>query len=627
MVGGYAGKVLRVNLTSGECREEPLDMAIARRFIGGRGLGGKFLFDEVGPEVEPLSPENKLIYATGPATGTLVPGSGRYAILTKSTETGLFLDCYGGGHFPAEMKFAGLDFIIIEGKAERPSYLFIRDGQTEIRDASHLWGMKAYEAETRLKQEVGDEAARVSLIGPAGERLSNLALVQNDYYHHCARGGLGAVMGSKNLKAVVVRGTRGVPIADLKRLSSYLLNEVEKKMGGGGVLGAVADRTEYGTPLTLNITQKVGILPTRNFKEGQFEGAREIDAYAFRRKIAVSDKSCFGCSLTCTKFSRAKVGPYAGEFVGGTEYETNGIMGANLDNASMEAVLHLNLICDDLGLDTIGAGVLVGFAMECYERGILSKADLGGLDLRFGNIEAANRLIHMIAYREGIGDLLSQGVKKASQEIGKGSEEFAMHCKGMEYPAYRPGVNSLAFALGFAITERGACHRRCWPAIVEQNLKPFVTDGRAKLVKDLYDQRIPWHCGVLCDIAVLTPGLDFVDAANLFSAVTGWELTAEELAGGALGDTVAALARSYNVREGATRADDILAPRSFGVEVSKPGAGHEFTREMLEEMLDEYYALRGWSREGVPERETLVRLGLGDVAEELSRRGKLPEEG
>jgi aldehyde:ferredoxin oxidoreductase len=440
-------------------------------------------------------------------------------------------------------------------------------------------------------------------------------MVQNDYCHEFGRGGTGAVFGSKNLKAIAVRGTRAVKTAHPQALVEYLLTVVEKKVQAGIQAGILADRMKYGTPLTLNFTNAFGILPTRNFRYGEFDRASKIDGHAFREKV-IADTACFGCSIGCTKHARAQSGPYAGAVIGGTEYETNALFGANMEIDDLDDIIYANVLCDDLGLDTIGAGNIIGWAMECYERGILTQKDLGGLNLKFGNFEAVVSLLRMIAYREGIGDLLANGVKQASREIGKGSEEFGMHVKGLEYPAYRPGPRSPGFGLAYAITERGACHRRAWPTLAEQPLEPFTIKDRAKLVKNLYDQRIPWHCALTCDIPVLTIGLGHEEAARILSAITGWDFTPEEMQN--LCERVASLIRVFNIREGATRADDTLAPRSFQPDETGKAAGKALTPEMLATMLDEYYTLRGWTKEGHPTMESLMKLGLGDVAQKLA---------
>ncbi|HCC33089.1 MAG TPA: aldehyde ferredoxin oxidoreductase, partial [Clostridiales bacterium] len=571
MLGGYAGTVLRVHLTQRRVQREKLEESAARRFIGGRGLGGYYLWKEVGPQVAPLSPENKIFLCVGPVTSSPVPGANRYVIVTRSPQTGLYLDSYGGGHFGPELKFAGYDMVVLEGKALNPVYLWVDDDRVEIRDATHLWGKDTWDTEEAVLREVGDSSAKVCVIGPAGERLSNLAIVQNEYYHQAGRGGAGAVFGSKNVKAIAVRGRRGVKIADAKRLIEYLISDVAPAFeSGGGKLGAVADRMKFGTPLTLNITHSVGILPTRNFQDGQFSRYQEIDSLAFRPKVVVNDKGCFACNLCCAKFSRNRVGPYEGEVIGGPEYETLAMFGSNLGIDSLEYIVHANALCDRLGVDTVGTGNIIGWVMECFEKGILNEKDIG-FAARFGDQEASDRLIRMIANREGIGDLLANGVRVAAHEIGRGSEEFAMEVKGLEFPAYRPGPCSPGFALAYLIADRGGCHRRAWPAIAEQELPQFSHEGRARLVKYLYDQRVPWHCALCCDIAVVVPNLGHKDAAAMFSSVIGWDLTADDM--GILAERVASLLQACNIRFGLTRESCKLPSRSYRQDADAPGAG------------------------------------------------------
>ncbi|MFH1169219.1 MAG: aldehyde ferredoxin oxidoreductase family protein [Chloroflexota bacterium] len=612
MVSGYTGRLLRIDLTRRKSAVEPIDYDMARLFIGGRGYCARLLFDEIAPGTDPLGPANKLIFGTGPAVGAPVLAADRYVIVTKSPETGVFLDSYAGGSFSPEVKFAGYDFIILEGKAEKPTYIWINDDDVQLRDASHLWGKRAWETETLLKAEVGDEQARAAVIGPAGEKLSNLAIVQSDYYHQCGRGGGGAVMGSKNVKAVVVRGSKGVRSAHPQALLDYM-HKARNDLANNK---AAVERMKYGTPLTLNFTNAYGILPTYNFREGQFKDADKIDGYAFRERVA-ADAGCYGCTLGCTKLARVTSGPFAPAYVGGPEYEADGLLGSNLGINSMDAIIYFNSLCDDLGLDVIGAGNVIGWAIECYERGILSKENTGGLELRFGDAEVVAKMLPIIAYREGLGDLLAQGVRKAAEVTGQGTEEFAMHSKGLEYPAYRPGPNSPGFGLAYAITERGACHRRAWPATAEQTMEPFTTKGRAALVKQLYDNRIPWHCAITCDMPYLRLTPDASYAAGVLSAVTGWELSGEDIQ--ALCDRVASLIRVFNIREGVTREDDTLAPRSFQPDTTGPGAGRALTREMLDDMLDEYYSLRGWGKDGIPTEKTLTGLGMRDIAAELNK--------
>ncbi len=616
---GYAGKILWVDLTRRSITVEPTENHDLVHFIGGRGLGAKLLYERLRTRLDPLSPENLILLGTGPLTGTFMPGAGRHVIMSKSPETGYFVDSYSGGFFGPEMKFAGYDMIALSGRSEKPTYLWIKDEKVEFRNADHLWGKYTYETERLLKEEVGDPCARSVVIGPAGERLSNLAMVQNDYAHQAGRAGTGALFGSKCIKAVVVRGTGGISVANPEKMLEFVMKNVQEKRRMPERKQAVANRMRYGTPYTLNITNKIGILPTKNFLEGRFEGADRINAYAFEKTIKKSDKACFCCSLPCNKHSLVRNGPYQGTEMGGPEYETNALLGANLEIDSLEAILYLNYLCDNLGMDTIGTGNLVGFAIECYERGILTREDFDGLEPRFGDPEFASRLIHKIAYREGIGDLLAQGVKKASESLGKDSMVFAMHGKGLEYPAYRPGMLSPAFALAYAISERGACHRRAWPAVKEQSLKPGSIEGRAQLVKELYDTRIPLDCGVVCTVPTEVGGITMEEIAKLYAYVTGHEFTERDMRD--LADRVAALLKLFNIREGLNKEEELrLAPRTFEPEVTSPMEGQRFTREMLKRMLEEYYQMRGWDQDGIPKKETLERLGLTDFISQEGQR-------
>lgn len=558
-----------IDLSNCKIRKAPLNHDLARKYLGGRGLAAKILFDELKQGTDPLQAENTLIFATGPLTGVAAPGANRTVIVTKSPQTGFFLDTYAGGNLGPEIKFAGYDLIVIRGRSESPRYIRIKDDEVLLRDASHLWGKDCWETETLLKEEMQDEDARAAVIGPAGERLVKFACVSTDYFHQFGRGGAGAVMGSKNLKGIVVRGTKGLNVAEPDTLVDRLLTTIEWKFTQGPNAQMVKDRIKYGTPLTMDFTQEIGILPTRNFQAGRFERFQEIDGLANKEKIFIADKSCYSCNTPCAKFSVAKVGPYAGTSIGGPEYETNTMFGSNIGNDNLEAIVKANSICDKLGIDTVSAGNVVAFAMECYEKGILTTKDTDGLELEFGNVDAALQLLHMIAYRDGIGDLLAEGVRFASRTIDKGSGIFAMQSKGMEYPAYEPR-GSPAFALLYATSDRGACHRRGWPVIVESSkYKPNSIERRPQLVKQLYDDRTLLHSALVCDVPYNVAGINHQDLAEILSAVTGWEITESELQ--IVADRIATLIRSLNVLEGLSREDDNLAPRTM--EEPLPGDG------------------------------------------------------
>ncbi|MCS7115756.1 MAG: aldehyde ferredoxin oxidoreductase family protein [Nitrososphaerota archaeon] len=622
MVGGYAGEILWIDLSTERVEKTPLKTELTRKFIGGRGLAAKILFDNLPPKINPLSPENLLIFATGVLTGCPAPGANRTVIVTKSPQTGFFLDTYAGGHLGPEIKFAGYDVIVIKGRAKKPIYMQIEDENVLFKDATHLWGKDCWEAENLIKKEVGEDF-KVTVIGPAGENLVKFACVSTDYFHQFGRGGAGAVMGSKNLKGIAIRGSKGLHIANPERLKEYLLDKIEWKFTQGPNAELVKDRIKYGTPLTMDFTQAIGILPTRNFQAGQFEGYYEIDGYAFREKIVVADKSCYSCNTPCVKFSAVKEGAYKGLSLEGPEYETNAMLGSNVGNSKLELIVKANEVCDRLGLDTISAGNVIGFVMECYEKGILTKKDCDGLELNFGNMDAALKLMYKIAYREGIGNILAEGVRYAAQKFNKDSEKFAMHVKGMEYPAYEPR-GSPAFALLYAIADRGACHRRGWPVIIEsKKYKPGTIEGRPRLAKDLYDNRTILHSIGVCDLPYNVAGIDHSDIVQILSAVTGWSITVEELS--TVADRVASLIRAFNVREGARRADDTLAWRTMHEPLSSgPAKGQFISSEMLNSMLDDYYQLRGWDKEtGIPLPETLNKLGLEDVRKELEKHGCL----
>jgi len=429
-------------------------------------------------------------------------------------------------------------------------------------------------------------------------------------------------MGSKNLKGIAVLGTKAINIFNSDELVAFVGTEVEARFTSGHAAETVKSRMKYGTPLTMNFTQEIGILPTRNFTAGQFEKSDQIDGHAMREKIVVSDKSCYGCSVACCKYSVVKSGRFKKSRIVGPEYETNALFGSNLGIADISVILEANAMCDRLGIDTISAGNVTGFAIECYQKGIMTREDTDGLELSFGNADSLIQLIPKIANREGVGAILADGAAAAARKFGKGAERFAMSVKGMEYPAYEPR-GSPAFALLYAITDRGACHRRAWPTIVEsRSLKPFTSEGRAALVKKLYDDRIPLHCGVVCDFPYTIAGIGTDYFARIFSAITGWDVGVEELQ--LLSDRVASLVRSFNVREGASRADDILARRSMEEPlIGGPYDGRWVTSDMLNRMLDEYYDLRGWDRTtGAPTKETLNKLGLEYVVTQLSAQSR-----
>jgi len=610
---GYAGKILYVNVSGPggnlAVRTEPLDATILRRLIGGRGYGAYLLYQLTTPATDPFHPENPIIFSTGPLTGTPLAGS-KFVTITKSPLTGgLFLDSYSGGEVAGEIKFAGYDHIVIQGRAPRPSYLLIDDDRVELRDGSSLWGKTTLEAEAMLKKTLGPEY-KIIVIGPAGENGVPFSCICTDYYHQSGRGGAGAVMGSKNLKALAIRGTRGISIADARGLAAfraYLAERFRKSQYG-------ELRVKYGTPYTTVSVSSIGVLPTRNFQQGTFEGIEKINCFSMKEKIWVSDHGCLGCVAPCMNFVRARKGRVR---VVGPEYETIALLGSNVGVDDIERIAEFNELCDAHGLDTISTGNVIAFAMECYERGLIDRGATGGLDLRFGNADAVAEMIGQIAMRRGLGDLLADGVKKAAQRIGKGSSHFAIHVKGMEIPGYEPR-GAFAMGLAYATATRGGCHRRAKPVEIPQDrfrYDNFGFEGNAAMVKKLQDAREPIHCGILCDALLrFCFEAEMKDVAQMYRLVVGWEdVSVPELS--QLAERIYTLTRCFNVREGIRRKDDTLPPRLLYEPLPDgPGKGKIIGDETFNQMLSEYYHLRGWDPQtGIPTRETLKRLELLDL--------------
>ncbi|RKX93990.1 MAG: aldehyde ferredoxin oxidoreductase [Spirochaetes bacterium] len=594
----FYGKVLEINLSTGKKKLYQIKDEWLKNYIGGKGLGAKILYEELSPDTEPLSPENILIFVPGPLTGTLAPTSGRWAIVTKSPHTGIYMDSQVGGHFGAALRKAGIDILIIRGRAPKPSYLYIESGNVEVKDATFLWGKGIIETENVLKTK--HPGAKVGSIGPAGENLVTYAIIGFDYYRQSGRCGAGAVMGSKNLKAIVVKSGGKLEYFDekgMKATVSRLLSVIKDHP-------VIKKRTEIGTPMWVLMSNEGGFLPTRNFSRGVFEHAETISGEYMKKKIWVRNKACFGCTIACGKLTHVKEGKYACNEVEGPEYETLALMGSNCEIDKIEAVAYLNRLVDDLGLDSISTGNIIGFAMECYERGLLKDTD--GIELRFGNVDAAAELIKKIAKREGIGSLFSEGVRKAALKIGQGSERFAIHVKGLELPGVEPR-GSWGMALAFATADRGGCHQRAWTPTAELHglIPRFSTEGIAKFVKETQDERSACFSLVLCDFVPFGVG-DFTEL--LYNAI-GLGFDKESYL--RTGERIWNLTRMFNVREGISRKDDTLPPRIMEEEAPVgPAKGLKITQEILDKMLDEYYALRGWDENGIPTEEKLKELGI-----------------
>jgi len=595
--GGYKGRYLRIDLSQGKVKVEKLDEEIARKYWGGRGWGGYLLLKELASRIDPFSPENKVFFLTGPLQGTLTPYSPRFVVLTKSPLTGTFTRAVSGGQWAPELKFAGYDGIIIEGRSQKPVYILIDDEKVEIRDAIHLWGKATGETERLIKEELKDKTIRVISIGQAGERRVRFANVIHES-RAAARGGTGAVMGSKNLKALAVRGTGNVEIADIAWFKSLLAEAYEAIKKDP----ASPSRIKYGTTGTVAVAHELGVMPVKNFSRGVFEGIEGLMAETMREKIVIHDESCFACALPCGKLSLIKEGPYAGTVLQGPQYETIGLLGSNCGISDIEIVARANYLCNEYGMDTISTGNVIAYAIEAFQKGILTKQDTDGMEMRFGNTEALLSLVDRIAKREGFGNKLAEGVKAFSQELGGEAEKFAMHSKGQELASFEPR-SVVGMGLLFATASTGANHS-FGPTFREEMKNPLTGKGKAKILVENQNSYCLMDSLVYCSFSRY--GLDNLSRMQFLSAVTGWNYTPEEIEH--QNHRIYTAERLFNLREGFGKKDDTLPFRSlFEPMPDGPSKGNVVP---LEEMLPEYYALRGWDGEGKPTVETLENLGL-----------------
>jgi aldehyde:ferredoxin oxidoreductase len=619
--GGYTGKILRINLSDKTSNEEPLSEEMAQDFIGGAGFGIKHLFDEVKPGTDPLGPENILVFAPGPFTGAGVPCASRMAVTAKSPLTGAVGMALSGGDFPTEIKLAGWDAIIVEGKADEPTYVAIKGKRVRFHNADQCWGTLTFDCQQIIKNELCDQNVRVCCIGPAGEHLSKIASIINER-RAVGRKGLGAVMGSKNLKAIAIRGTGSVDVA----------SEQKYKAGRRALLKAFKESpvlypefSHHGTPMVTDLTGAMGVLPAKNWTAtGEFVPIEGIgrDAQASRK---VGREHCYDCPVGCGQLKVAQTGPYAGILTEGPDFETVYAFGSGVGIDKVDPIIAADRLADELGIDTISAGGTIAFAMELFERGILTLEDTDGIELRFGNDEAMMELLRKMAFRDGLGDLLADGSLAAAKKIGKGTEKYAMHVKGLELPGY--DVRALkAHGLGYATSYTGADHCRGYAfqevfgVPIPWEVDRFAVEGKGKLTMWNQDVRTSTldcapMCAFLLDMAV--PATACQNTAALMEGVTGLVLTPDEVM--QVGERVNNLAKAFNVREGFTRADDTL-PERLMTEPLEAGAskGHMISQEDLDTMLDEYYSLRGWDvKTGIPTRAKLTGLGLEYVADAL----------
>ena len=602
MVGGYTEKILNIDLNTQTVKTEKTDLNDAKDFIGAKGLGAKILFDRLPKKTDPLSSKNILMFTTGPITGTSAQTSGRGTVVTKSPQTGLFLDSHFGGFFAAEMKKAGWDIIIVNGRSEKPIYLVINNDSIEFKDAKELMGKECFEVHNLLQNK--EKKVRTAVIGPAGENLVKFSAITFDGHRHAGRGGAGAVMGSKNLKAITITGSNKIPLHDSEGFTNKS-KEVLKRIQENDF---VPKRRKFGTPYWVKVINDEGFIPTRNYQEGEFEYGKEIDAESMQKRIVDKGGACFNCVIACWNKSSIKNGPYKGISLVGPEYETIALMGSNLGMRSIEDIAYLNSRCNELGMDTISLGGVLGFAVEAYEKGIVAKKDLNNNDIGWGKTKELARLIEDIAYRKGkIPDTLAEGVKVAADKLGKNSNDFAVHVKGLEIPGYDPR-GTFGMAIAYATSDRGACHQRAWTVKAElsdPNLQRFSFKEKAKIVKEVQDSIAAFFSLVFCDFAPIS--IDH--CVELWNLATGFNHTTETYL--RAGERIWNLIRLFNLREGLDPADDNLPNRLFKESFSKGNAkGVLIKKEDFEKSLKEYYALRGWNEKGIPTSNKLKELGL-----------------
>ncbi len=613
----WAGKILRVNLTTGTVQSEPLNMDWAHAYLGSRGLGSKYLIEEVSPKVDPLSPENKLIWATGPLTGTMASTGGRYTVITKSPLTGAIACSNSGGYWGAEFKMAGWDMVIFEGRSDKPVYLYVNDDVAELRDAAHLWGQSVWKTEEILKSSLQDPLTRVCSIGKAGESGVLYAAVVNDLHRAAGRSGVGTVMGSKNLKAIAVRGTKGVGNIQNPKAFMAATKAAKKVLADNGVTGQ--GLPAYGTQVLMNVINEVGALPTRNHQDVQFDGAKDISAEAMLtpratdgKKHLVTNQACFGCTIACGRISKMDEGhftvatkPQYWGANGGLEYEAAWALGAANGVNDLEALQYANLICNEEGIDPISFGTTVGAVMELYEMGVLTKEQIG-IEANFGSAQALAFLVDETVHGRGFGKEIGQGSKRLCTKYGH--PELSMSSKGQEFPAYDGRVIQ-GIGLAYATSNRGGCHLRGYTIASEVLGIPVKTEptdhnGKPELVKAFQDATAAFDSAGICIFTSFAWGL--TDVAPQVAAACGEQYTTEELE--KIGERIWNMERDFNNNAGFTAADDSLPPRLL-TEAAKTGPGKGVVSK-LPEMLPKYYAVRGWNADGTVKPETRQRLGL-----------------
>lgn len=609
----YFERILHVDLTQARSWSEHRDARQIQPYLGGIGLGARLLYDHLAPGVDPLGPENVIVFAPGPFAGTLVATGSKHAVVAKSPLTGMIGDSLSGSFWAHTLRRAGYDALVLHGRAPTLSYLTIYDDQVRIRPAGHLAGLDTWATEDAVRSELGSDEVSVATIGPAGERQVRFAAIANDHGRMAGRTGLGAVLGAKNLKAIAVRGSQTIRIADMAGLEPLALDLARRCQGP-----MTEKYRGLGTPSNVLVFDYLNVLPTRNYRQTTFERAEAVSGEALNRRYVERVVACAGCPVACEHVAVVREGAFAGAR-SRMEYEPLYAVTTMWGVDDLRPAIRAVELASLAGMDAISAGTVVAWAMECFERGILTQADCDGLELRFGNAEAGIALLEKIARREGLGDLLAEGTMRAAAEVGRGSADFAMHVKGLEMAGYDPrGLKTMA--LGYAVGTRGACHNRApgysadmqgrvsrftggpehGPALVELENKAALLDslGVCKFIRAVFSDF-------------------YAEMTALYRAVTGLEMTPEML--DEAGPRICALKKAFNIREGWTAADDRLPPRAL-TDAVPAGPNREplvVTEAELQAMIGGYYAARGWTADGLIPKRQLIALGLGDIAEDI----------
>ena len=603
--GGYLGRVLRVNLSTRESLVEEVKQCEMQKLLGGRGLAARRYYDEIGPTVRPLDALNKVFLFTGPLTGVALPSTTKFQLSTKSPETGIYLCSNSSGDFGPQLKRCGFDGLIVEGRAADWTYLLINDGEVTFGDARPWQGLTTGEARQALLDAMGDKGTSALTIGPAAERLVRFSYINVDE-RAFGRGGAGAVLSSKKLKGIAVRGTGQIPVADERRTAEIRREAIAM------LRETRANHTRYGTPQYIEVINELGCMPTRNFQTSYFEGGQMVDAHTMREHYSPRNLACYRCPVACGKVVEVSEGPFAGARAR-TEYETIGMFGPCCGVDDFGAVVAANQACDQLGMDTISTANAVALAMELFERGLITVEDTQGIELRFGDGQAMVRMVKLIGERRGLGDLLAEGMAGVARKRPEWSR-YVLAVKGLPFPAYDPrGFHGMG--LSYGTSSRGACHNVGGWTIRDElqsgKYDRYALEGKAELVKSIQDTRAYLDSLGICTVVRSSLGFTDKPQGDVLQAVTGYDFTPELME---IGARIYTLERLILNREGIRRQDDLLPERMTREAVpTGPAQGRILTAEMYAAMLDDYYALRGWDKNSVPTPETLHKLGLEEM--------------